>query len=74
MTKVKRNSRRLYLMNLDIVENCLQVNEDLIWTWHKKYIHFNFQALKLFSSQEMDKGSPKIEKVNEVCWNCVNSK
>ena len=74
LTKVQRNSRRLYLLKLDIVEYCLHIGEHLTWLWHKRYGHLNFASLKILSSQDMVKGIPKIHRREDLCSSCVTSK
>ena len=47
LTKIKQSSGLLYLLELNIDENCLQTHEDTTWEWHKRYGHLNFVSLKL---------------------------
>ena len=61
-------------MKLDIVEHCLQINEDRTWLWHKRYGHLNLASLKILSSQNLVKGLPTIHKQEELCSSCVTSK
>ena len=62
LTKVQRNSGRLYPLKLDIAEHCLQISEDRTWLWHKRYGHLNLASLKILSSQNLVKGLPAIHK------------
>ena len=71
MTKVQRNSSRLYSLKLDIVKICFYITKELTWLWHKRYGHLNFASLKSLSSQDMVKGLPKIYKREDLCSNCV---
>ena len=71
LTKVQRNSGRLYPLKLDIIEQCLQISEDSTWLWHKRYGHLNLAILKILSSQNMVKGLPIIHEREELCSSCV---
>ena len=72
LNKVQQSSGRLYRVKLDIVENCLHLNEDISWLRHRRYSHLKFTSLKLLSSSEMVRGLPKIEKRRRIaCKLCL---
>lgn len=44
------------------------------WLWHARYGHLNFYALRKLADENLVKGLPQLEQVNQVCDCCVISK
>jgi hypothetical protein len=45
-----------------------------VWLWHMRYGHLNFLALRKLSQEEMVRGLPEVEHVDQVCSNCLIGK
>jgi hypothetical protein len=45
-----------------------------VWLWHSQCGHLNFCALKTLAQQEMVKGLPEIEHVDQLCRGCLVGK
>jgi hypothetical protein len=76
VTKVKRATNRLYILNLDVDRLvCLAAQgSSLAWRWHSRYGHLNFCGLRRLDEEEMVRGLPQIEHVDQVCDSCLARK
>ena len=74
LTKVQRNLVRLYPLKLAIIEQCLHINEDLTWLWHKRYGYLNFASLKIFVISGYGQRTTNNTQREDLCSSCVTSK
>ena len=74
--QVQRFEGRLYLLKLNVVDQCLITTEDNSdnWLWHLRYGHLNFHSLKEMSRQKMVESLPQIEVPDHLCRRCVAGK
>jgi transposase InsO family protein len=47
---------------------------DMAWRWHERYGHLNFQALRKLGREEMVRGLPSIDQVDQMCEDCILAK
>jgi transposase InsO family protein len=76
LTKVHRGPTRLYVLELKMARPvCLaaHVGEDA-WRWHARFGHINFTALRKMSREELVRGLPTLEQVNQLCDACLAGK
>ena len=65
----------LYTLSTPISEQCLLLNEEQNWLWHKRLGHINFDNLEKFSRIDAIRGLPKIEKLSDTsCAACNKGK
>jgi hypothetical protein len=76
LAKVYRSLSRLYLLDMNIAAPvCLTARVgDVAWRWHERYGHLNFQALRKLEREEMVRGLPSIDRVDQVCEDCILAK
>ncbi|WVZ61109.1 hypothetical protein U9M48_011031 [Paspalum notatum var. saurae] len=76
LAKVPRAANRLYQLTLDITQPvCLAAQgTNAAWRWHARYGHLNFRALRELAHQEMVKGLPQLDHVDQVCDSCLAGK
>jgi len=76
LAKVNRSPSRLYLLDMTIAAPvCLLARvSDLAWRWHERYGHLNFQALRKLGREDMVRGLPVIDHVEQVCEDCALAK
>lgn len=67
LARVKRSRNRLYILNLDRADPvCLLAHmEEEAWTWHARFGHLNFQALRMLGRHGMAEGIPCIVHVEK---------
>ena len=58
--EVHRSSRRLYLLKLSIVDQCLITTKNTTeeWLWHSRFGHLNFYTLQEMSRKKSVEGLP----------------
>ena len=63
LAQVQRSEGRLYLLKLNVVDQCLITTKDNSEDrlWHSRYGHLNFHTLKEMSRLKMVEGLPQIE-------------
>jgi hypothetical protein len=44
------------------------------WRWHARLGHINMAALRRMALEEMVRGLPAIEKVDQLCESCIAGK
>ena len=76
LTQVQRSEGRLYLLKLDVVDQCLITTEDSPEgkLWHLRYGHQNFHVLKEMSRMRVVEGLPQIDIPDHLCRSCVAGK
>jgi hypothetical protein len=76
LAKVLRSPSRFYLLDMNIAALvCLTARVgDVAWSWHERYGHVNFQALRKLGHGGMVRGLPAIDHVDQVCEDCVLAK
>ncbi|WVZ49440.1 hypothetical protein U9M48_000802, partial [Paspalum notatum var. saurae] len=76
LAKVPRAANRLYQLTLDIAKPvCLAAQgTDTAWRWHARFGHLNFRALRQLAQQEMVRGMPHLDHVDQVCDSCLVGK
>jgi hypothetical protein len=48
--------------------------DDEAWRWHERFGHLHFEALKQLGKEEMVRGMPCIDHVEQRCDTCVVTK
>ncbi|XP_062193534.1 uncharacterized protein LOC133896916 [Phragmites australis] len=66
---IRRLPNSLYTIRLQITRPvCLSVRRsDAAWHWHERFGHINFQALRKLANDNMVRGLPHIDHVDQVC-------
>jgi transposase InsO family protein len=73
---VARVANRLYVLELEVAHPiCLMAQGDnAAWRWHAQYDHLNFHGLRQLSKEDMVKGLPQIDHIDQVCDSCLTGK
>ncbi|WVZ94772.1 hypothetical protein U9M48_040631 [Paspalum notatum var. saurae] len=76
LAKLPRGANRLYTLKLDIAKPvCLAAQgTSTAWRWHARFGHLNFRGLRRLAQEEMVRGLPQIEHVDQVCDSCLAGK
>jgi hypothetical protein len=76
LTRVRRAVNRLYVLNIDIARPiCLAARgEASAWRWHARFGHVNMPTLMKMSREELVRGLPIIEQVDQLCDACLAGK
>ena len=76
VAEVQRSEGRLYLLKLNVVDQCLVATEDSSenWLWHSCFGHINFHSLQEMSKRKLVKGLPLISAPDHVCRSCIAGK
>ena len=71
-----RVANRLYVLELEVAHPiCLMAQGDnAAWRWHAQYGHLNFHGLRQLSKEDMVKGLPQIDHIDQVCDSCLTGK
>ena len=74
--EVHRSSGRLYLLKLNIVDQCLITSEDNAeeWLWHSRFGHLNFHRLQEMSKKKSVEGLLVFMIARKICQSCVAGK
>ena len=74
--EVHRSTGRLYLLKLNIIDQCLIMSEDTTeeWLWHSRFGHLNFHTLQEMSMKKSVEGLPPFVIPRKVCRSCVACK
>ncbi|WVZ93487.1 LOW QUALITY PROTEIN: hypothetical protein U9M48_039462 [Paspalum notatum var. saurae] len=69
LAKVTRGTNRLYVLNVQVAQPfCLAARrDDEAWQWHERFGHLHFEALKRLSANEMVRGLPCLDHVEQLC-------
>jgi transposase InsO family protein len=76
LTKVNWSPSRLYMLDVDIalpVCFAAHATEDA-WLWHAHFRHVNFGALRKMGREELVRGMPLLDHINQVCDACLAGK
>ena len=67
---------RLYVLDLDVAPPvCLAARgKEEAWRWHARMGHVNMNALRKLAREEMVRGLPPIEQVDQLCDACLAGK
>jgi transposase InsO family protein len=76
LVKVPRTSSRLYILKLQLATPvCLAAHhDDTAWLWHERYDHLHFDALRKLARDGMVRGLPQLDRVHQLCDNCIATK
>ncbi|WVZ89814.1 LOW QUALITY PROTEIN: hypothetical protein U9M48_036172, partial [Paspalum notatum var. saurae] len=74
--RLPRGTNRLYVLNVQVAQPfCLAARrDDEAWQWHERFGHLHFEALKRLSANEMVRGLPCLDHVEQLCDVCVLTK
>jgi len=73
---VNQGRNRLYVLHVQVAHPlCLAARrDDEAWRWHERFGHLHFEALKQLGKEEMVRGMPCIDHVEQLCDTCVVTK
>lgn len=76
LAKVPRSPGWLYVLEVTIARPvCLAARaEDDAWTWHARFGHIHFAALRKMAREELVHGLPPLNQVEQVCDACLAGK
>jgi len=76
LAKVTRSPARLYHLRLNIGRPvCLSARaSEQAWLWHTRFGHLGFSSLKRMAAQQMVRGLPLLDQVDQVCDGCLIGK
>lgn len=76
LAEVRRTEGRLYLLKLNVIEQCLFTKKDEISSqlWHSRFDHLNFHSLKEMSSRKLVEGLPLIRLPDHIYQSCLAGK
>nr|CAH67708.1 H0512B01.3 [Oryza sativa] len=76
LAKIKRGRNRLYVLRLEVARPiCLATRHDNVaWRWHERFGHIHFGSLEKMGRQELVRGLPRLEHVEQLCDTCVITK
>jgi hypothetical protein len=76
IARVKWSTTRLYLLRLKLAKPvCLVARRsDEAWSWLERFGHLHFDVLWKLAKDEMVRGLPDIEPVEQLCDCCVAEK
>lgn len=69
LARVRRSPNRLYSIRLDITHHVWLTARrvDTAWRYHERFRHISFQALQKLASENMVRGLPHIDHVDQMC-------
>ena len=69
-------SNHLYVFHVQVVQSlCLATRrDDEAWRWHERFGHLHFEALKQLGKEEMVRGMPCVDHVEQLCDTCMVTK
>jgi transposase InsO family protein len=76
LAKIPRSPGRLYVLTVNIARPvCLAARaDDEAWTWHTRFGHANFTALRKMARQELVRGMPTLNQKEQLCDACLAGK
>jgi hypothetical protein len=76
LAKVEQDGSRLYHLTLHVGRPvCMAAHtNDTAWLWHAHFSHLNFNSLCQLSGQNMIRGMPTLDHVDQVCDGCLIGK
>jgi len=76
LAKIPRSPGWLYNLDVTIARPvCLAARtDDDAWRWHQRFGHIHFAALRKMGREELVRGLPAIDQVQQVCDACLAGK
>jgi transposase InsO family protein len=76
LAKVARSANRLYVLNINLTRPvCLAARgKEETWRWHARLEHVNMSALRKMAREELVRGLPAVEQVDQLCEACLAGK
>ena len=76
LAKIARSPGRLYVLDVTIARPvCLAARtDDDAWTWHARFGHIHFAALRKMAREELVRGLPLLNQVEQVFEACLAGK
>jgi hypothetical protein len=76
LAKIPRSPGRMYNLDVTIARPvCLAARtDDDAWRWHQRFGHIHFAALRKTGREELVRGLPVIDQVDQVCDACLAGK
>jgi hypothetical protein len=76
IARVKWPAARLYLIRLKIAKpvGLVARRNDEAWRWHERFGQLHFNTLRKLAKDEMVRGLPDIEHIEQLCDYCVAAK
>jgi hypothetical protein len=76
MAKVQRSSNRLYVLSMQVSQpiSLMAKGADSAWLWHARFGHLNFRALRRLAREELVRGLPEVDQVEQLCSGCLMGK
>lgn len=76
LAKVEREASSLYYMELNVGHPvCFAArSSEASWQWHARFGHLNFASLRKLAAQNMVRGLPSLDQVDQVCDGCLVGK
>ncbi|WVZ61106.1 hypothetical protein U9M48_011028 [Paspalum notatum var. saurae] len=76
LARIPRAGNRLYVLNVNVARPvCLAARgEECAWRWHARLGHINMPALRKMAREELVRGLPAIERVDQLCEACLAGK
>ena len=74
--KVSMTSNRTFKVGVNSIDKkCLVAQvDDIVWKWHERMGHLNFNSLKMLQKKNMVVGLPQIEEPKKICGKCCEGK
>jgi hypothetical protein len=76
LAKIHQRPNRLYVLNANLARPvCLaaRTREDA-WRWHARFGHAGFTALRRMAKEQLVRGLPPLEQVEQLCDACLEGK
>jgi hypothetical protein len=75
LARIPRAGNRLYVLNVNVAGRCAwQRAAKKVWRWHARLDHINMPALRKMAREELVRGLPSIEQVDQLCEACLAGK
>jgi hypothetical protein len=76
LARVSRRPDLLYVLELEVTRPvCLAARgKEESWRWHSRMGHVNMNALRKMAREELVRGLPQIEQVDQLCDACLAGK
>jgi hypothetical protein len=76
LTKIDHDENQLYMLNVNIAQPVFLVvrGEEAAWRWHTRLEHIGMSALRGMAHEELVRGLPSIEQVDQLCDACLAGK